>query len=79
MAEPKGWAKCPEIGDLVAGMKYFYLFVFFFVLNRKFYTIFFLNTIDNFVPFKVPFGPSFTPEYVIRKFRQNNVFVVHID
>ncbi|XP_046914475.1 mRNA-capping enzyme isoform X2 [Dermatophagoides farinae] len=37
MAEPKGWAKCPEIGDLVA---------------------------DNFVPFKVPFGPSFTPEYL---------------
>ena len=38
MAEPKGWAKCPEIGDLVAGMKYFYLFVFFFVKNFSFYT-----------------------------------------
>ncbi|KAH9415675.1 hypothetical protein DERP_000165 [Dermatophagoides pteronyssinus] len=45
MTEPKGWAKCPEMGVIVA---------------------------DIFVPFKVPFGPDFTPELAIRKFQEND-------
>lgn len=29
MTEPKGWAKCPEMGVIVAGMKFHIIFYFF--------------------------------------------------